>query len=253
MQLEPFVDFTGKWVLLSGASSGIGRAIAHLLNSLGAKLIIVGRNQSALQSLAENMGPDTCKILCLDLSNVKNIQPALQELFLEVGEVYGFCHSAGTVVTMPLSASKNELLSDMMLVNYYAGMEMARVVSARNVMVEKGSIVFISSAYAHIGTPGQIAYSASKGAIISAVKAMAIEMARRGIRVNSVSPGYIQTTMTEKSKTQIGTAGVDAIVQKHPLGPGSPEDVARAVVFLLAPQNKWITGTDFRVDGGFTA
>jgi NAD(P)-dependent dehydrogenase (short-subunit alcohol dehydrogenase family) len=253
MQDSNFIDFNRKWVVLSGASSGIGKAIAQQLNALGANLIVIGRSRDALEQLSLNLSQDRCKTLCLDLNNIGDIQPALQKTLEETGKIYGFCHSAGTVTTMPLNASKHDLVSKMMLVNFHAGLEIARVVSGRRVMEESGSMVFISSIYARVGAAGQIAYCASKGAVVSAVRAMAVELARRRIRVNSVSPGFVTTKMTEKATSQLNVSQVDAILQKHPLGPGSPEDVARAVAFLLAPQNKWITGTDFVLDGGFTA
>jgi NAD(P)-dependent dehydrogenase (short-subunit alcohol dehydrogenase family) len=253
MQQNSFVDFSGKWVVLTGASSGIGKAVAHQLNGLGANLILVGRNQETLESLSSTFSPESYRILCLDLSDVDNIQPAMQKLQADLGRIYGLCHSAGTVATMPLSASKYHLVSKIMQVNLHAGLEMARVVCGRQVMEEEGSLVFISSIYGRVGAAGQIAYCASKGAVVSAVKAMAVELARRRIRVNSVSPGFVMTKMTQKATSQLSATQVDAILQRHPLGPGSPEDVARAVAFLLAPQNKWITGTDFVIDGGFTA
>ncbi len=170
------------------------------------------------------------------------------------GRVYGVCHSAGVVETRPLSGIKREGVLSMLEVNLMSGIEIARAVCRRDVMEEGGgSILFISSIYALIGMPGQIGYSASKGAVTAAMRAMAIELARRRIRVNSISPGLVETDMTEKAFSMLTKEQVRELKDSFPLGTGKPEDIARAAVFLLAPQNRWITGVDMVVDGGYTA
>ena len=118
---------------------------------------------------------------------------------------------------------------------------------------EGGAVLFISSIHAIVGRPGQIAYSGSKGAVTAAARAMAIELARRKIRVNVLSPGMVWTEMAEKALSHLTESQVQALKDSHPLGFGSPEDVARAAAFLLSPQNRWITATDFVVDGGCSA
>jgi NAD(P)-dependent dehydrogenase (short-subunit alcohol dehydrogenase family) len=118
---------------------------------------------------------------------------------------------------------------------------------------EGGSVVFLSSVYALAGVPGQIAYSASKGAVAALVRSMAIELARRRIRVNSISPGLVLTAMTGAALEALAPEQISTIEQKHPLGPGTPTDVARAALFLLAPSTRWITGVDLPVDGGYCA
>jgi NAD(P)-dependent dehydrogenase (short-subunit alcohol dehydrogenase family) len=140
-----------------------------------------------------------------------------------------------------------------MNVNLVAGIELSRLVGNRTICQDgEGSIVFISSVYASVGAPGQIAYCASKGAINSAVRAMAIELAPRKIRVNSISSGFIRTEMTTRN-SQLSDSQMRSIIDKHPLGEGEAIDVARATAFLLAPENRWITGVDLKVDGGYIA
>ena len=116
-----------------------------------------------------------------------------------------------------------------------------------------GTILFMSSIYSRVGMPGQIGYAGSKGAVVAASRAMAIELARRNIRVNTLSPGFVRTPMTDEALAKLSDSQVKKIEDAHPLGTGSPEDVARAAVFLLAPQNRWITGIDLVIDGGYTA
>jgi NAD(P)-dependent dehydrogenase (short-subunit alcohol dehydrogenase family) len=158
------------------------------------------------------------------------------------------------VETLPLPAMKAERTRQLLDVNLLAGIELAKVVSRKEIMEpDGGSILFVSSIYAGVGAAGQIGYCASKGAVNAAVRAMALELARRNIRVNSLSPGMVRTAMTEKAHSVLSESQIKAHMDAHPLGIGTPEDVARAAIFLLAPQSRWITGVNLIVDGGYTA
>jgi len=246
--------FEGKTVLVSGASSGLGRAIAIRLARQGAGLVLVGRNRDRLEDTAKKSGARVCRIVQLDLTDVAAIMPAVKEVVSTLGRLYGLCHAAGTVDTLPLSAVGPERIQGMMQVNYVAGIELARSVTRRDLLMEEGgSILFISSIYGLIGKPGQIAYSGSKGALTAAARAMAIELARRNVRVNALSPGMVRTEMTERSLAGLSTQQVQALKDMHPLGFGSPDDVAHASTFLLSPESTWITGINLVVDGGCSA
>lgn len=254
MTKEPFLDFQGKKVLVSGASSGIGRAVSVELSRRGASLVLLARDRERLTETGALLGSAEYHIICLDLKEHSVILPKIRALSQQVGRVYGLCHCAGLVETRPLSSCKVEGLKSMLDVNLISGIELARAVCRRDVMEENGgSILFISSIYALVGMAGQISYSASKGAISAAVRAMAVELARRKIRVNTLSPGLVRTHMTNKALSLLSEQQVSNLEEAHPLGTGSPEDVARAAVFLLAPQNSWITGADLVIDGGYTA
>jgi NAD(P)-dependent dehydrogenase (short-subunit alcohol dehydrogenase family) len=246
--------FQGKTIVVSGASSGIGRAVAVHLGRQGAGLVLIGRDRGRLEDTTRRANAPTCRILELDLSHLAEIMPAIKDTVSAVGRLYGLCHAAGTVETLPLSAASPEKLQTMMQVNYLGGMELARAVTRRDIQNEDGgSILFISAIYGLIGKPGQIAYSGSKGALTAAARAMAIELARRNIRVNVLSPGMVRTEMTEKSFSKLSAQQIQALEDSHPLGFGSPEDVASAAAFLLSPESKWITGTNLVVDGGCSA
>ncbi len=254
MAVEPFIDFQGRQVLVTGASSGIGRAIALELGRRNAKLILLGRKLEALAQVSALIGEDLCHIIPLDLVGADGIFDAVRSVVEKRGRIYGLCHAAGIVETRPMSAIKPEGLRSVMEVNLTAGIELARVVCRRDIMTDGGgSVLLISSIYARVGMAGQISYSASKGAVTAAARAMAVELARRKVRVNSLSPGLVHTQMTEASFAKLSPSQVKELEEAYPLGPGRPEDVARAAAFLLAPQSPWITGIDLVIDGGYTA
>ncbi len=249
-----FLDFEGRWVVVTGASSGLGRAVAIALAEHGARVVLVGRDAARLAETATGCGPAEHRTLVLDLLALDRITPEILRIREDVGPLYGLCHAAGVVSTRPLQANTVEVMRAQLDVNLLAGLEMARAVCRRDVMTPgEGSLLFFSSVYGHVGMPGQIGYCATKGAVASAVRAMAIELARRKIRVNSISPGLVFTEMTRQSLGVLSAEHVAKLEAAHPLGTGQPEDVARPAVFLLAPGTRWITGADLAVDGGFTA
>jgi len=248
------IDFAGKSVMVTGASSGIGSAVAIELSRHGARLILSGRDQERLARSLSRLANTGHHTLPIDLRDHTNLFSAITSLREKVGPLYGICHSAGVVETRPLSSNSVNVVQGILSVNLIAALELTRAVCHRGVMDEGGgSVLFISSAYAHVGMPGQSAYSASKGAICAVVRSLAVELARRRIRVNSISPGLVETDMAKRSFALLSREQIEQLRNAHPLGVGTPEDVARAAVFLLAPENRWITGIDLRVDGGFSA
>lgn len=250
---HPFIDFSGRTVLLSGATSGIGSVIASLLASQNARLVLLGRNQQKLDAINKQLHGNQHVSVVINLEDTATIATLLKPQLAALGPLYGFCHCAGLAQTRSLGASGSEVLQRHTDVNLIAALELSRLVSNRTLAQKgEGSIVFISSIYASIGAPGQIAYCASKGAINAAARAMAVELAPRNIRVNSVSPGFIRTEMTT-TNSPLSDDQIQEIINKHPMGEGDAMDVARAVSFLLAPENHWITGIDLKVDGGYTA
>jgi NAD(P)-dependent dehydrogenase (short-subunit alcohol dehydrogenase family) len=182
------------------------------------------------------------------------IQAAIKGWSHRMGAVYGLCHCAGVLQLLPLGASKPERVQRMMAINFFAGLELARAVVDRAVMDPlEGSLLWLASVGAQVGMPGQVAYSASKGAVLAAMRTLAIELAPRQIRVNALSPGWVETQMTQALATQMTPEQLARTHGMHPLGVGQAQDVARAAAFMLQPQNRWITGTDFVIDGGLSA
>lgn len=254
MTTAPFVDFGHRWVIVTGASSGIGRAIAVELGRRSARLVLIGRNEDRLRETAALLPADAARVVVQDLHQIEALQTLVGDHARDYGRVYGLCHCAGTVETRPLASFQAASFREMVDVNVIAALELARAVCRRTVMTEEGgALLFIASIYGLVGMPGQLVYSATKGALQSAARTMAIELARRRIRVNTLSPGLVHTPMTDAAFSLLSAEQVRAIEDAHPLGTGSPDDVARAATFLLAPQSTWITGTDLVIDGGYTA
>jgi NAD(P)-dependent dehydrogenase (short-subunit alcohol dehydrogenase family) len=247
-------DFSKRWVVVSGASSGIGRAIAVALSRAGARVVLLGRREERLRETAALCAdPAGVEVLPIDLSRSDEIAPAIASLSARIGRLYGLCHCAGTVQTLPLAALKPERVRAALEVNFIAGMELARAFTRREVLdTESASMLWMASVYAHTAAPGQIAYCASKGAVVSAVRALALELAPRKVRVNSLSPGFVRTEMTTGGATALSDEQWAQIVALHPLGAGTPEDVARTAVFMLNPASTWLTGADWILDGGYT-
>jgi NAD(P)-dependent dehydrogenase (short-subunit alcohol dehydrogenase family) len=254
MRADPFIDFEGKTIWVTGASSGIGRAVAVELDRRGARLVLLGRNEQRLQETMDLLGNRGGDALPWDLTNLAELEATVRNMVRKSGRIYGFCHSAGIVETRPLSSNSMEIVQSMLTINLLAGLELARILCRRDVMEEAGgSLLFISSIYALVGMPGQIGYSASKGAITAASRALAMELARRKIRVNTLSPGMVKTDMIAGAFSVLSKTQALDLEEAYPLGTGTPQDVARAAAFLLAPQNQWITGLDMVVDGGYVA
>lgn len=247
------MEMTGKCVLVTGASSGIGRATARLLSELGARLVLVGRDRERLQCTADMLEGSGHCIEAVDLAKHADLPRWFNDLLPQCGPLSALVHSAGVALTRPFRLTGEKDLRAVMQINFDAAFRLAQGFRQKKVCLGGGSIVFVASVAGLVGQPGIAAYSASKGALIALSRALAMELARDGIRVNCVAPGHVQTEMADGSSKVLTPEQVEDIARYHPLGVGSAEDVAHAIAFLVAKTGRWITGTTIVVDGGYTA
>ena len=248
------LDLTGMTILVSGASSGIGRSIAIYLSQLGAKLILVGRNPERLAAARAQLaaGPEHL-VEAFDLSQADAIPGWLREVAAKSGPLHGIVHSAGMMMPKPLKLLTDADFTKTMAVNVGAALALTKGFRQKGVCAPPGSVVYISSVMGLVGQPGISVYSATKGALGSLARSLALELAREQIRVNCVAPAMVKTEMLEDFKARLTEAQFAEQMRAHPLGLGEPEDVASATAFLLSKAARWITGTTLVVDGGYTA
>ncbi len=243
---NPF-SLENKTILITGASSGIGRATAIACSELDATIIALGRNKERLTETLNKLKAGNHQIFCFDLNN----QDEITDFINGLTTIDGFVNSAGIVDVQLFNFLKEESLQKMMQTNFFNPIHFLQLLLKKKKMNKGGSIVFLSSIGGPVTTSlGLTSYAASKGAINAAAKTMALEYASKNIRVNTVMPGMIKTEMIEDSVFSEDSVKED--MAKYPLGYGSPVDVANAVIFLLSDASSWITGINLKLDGGVT-
>lgn len=250
--INPF-DLTGRRFLVTGASSGIGRAVAIFLSQLGACLLITARDSTRLAQTREQLAGEGHGVEVFDLAQVDAIPNWMRQQTQRIGPLDGLVHCAGITTRLPIRAQSAKQADVVMQTNWSAAWLLTKGFRQSGVHATPGSVVFISSVVGLVGQPGLSAYASSKGALLALTKALAMELASEGIRVNSVLPGYVQTEMAQNLEKVLTADQVEAIRRMHPLGFGTAQDVAYAIAFLLADTGRWITGTSLIVDGGYTA
>lgn len=246
------MDLTGRRILVTGASSGIGRACAVTAASLGARTVLVARDQGRLEETLGMLAGQGHLIVPCDLGKLDEIASVFDIACKEGDKLNGLVHAAGIGPATPIQVVTPRVMNEVMTINFFSFMEMVRLFTRKR-FSNGGSIVAISSVSGVVGWQGVSLYGASKGAIDSAVRALAIELAPRGFRVNSIVPSNIQTPMFDAIIAVGGETARDQIAAKQPLGLGEPEDVANAAAFLLSQASRFITGTQLVVDGGYLA
>jgi NAD(P)-dependent dehydrogenase (short-subunit alcohol dehydrogenase family) len=253
MKLNPF-SLVNKLILVTGASSGIGRQCAITCSQMGASVVLFGRDQVRLNETLKLMKETNKHLICaVDLLEYERIVEQVREVVVMKGRINGLINCAGISTTLPINAISTQKMEQFFQTNVIGGVNLTKQVIKSSHFSEEGSIIFISSIMGVAGENGKTLYSMTKGSVISAVKSMAMELANRKIRVNSISPGVVETPMSKNAVYSKDEKSLDRIKKLHPLGLGRTEDVANACVFLLSDASRWITGTNLIVDGGYLA
>lgn len=242
-----FNPFTleGKTILVTGASSGIGRGIATACSKMGASVIINGRNEQRLSETMSEMKGDDNLSLAADLSD--NV--ALAEMVSKLPKLDGIVHCAGIGQRVLCKQLQESDLDNMMNVNFKAPVMLQTEILKQKKINKSASIVFIASIACDSPTIGNAMYSASKGAIISYANCLALELAPRLIRVNSILPAMIWTDLIFKGGITEEELKEDE--KKYPLKRyGKPEDIANLAIYLLSDASSWMSGSSIRITGG---
>ena len=246
---NPF-SLAGKTVLITGASSGIGRGISIECAKMGATLVITGRNEERLNKTFLALEGENHMQIVADLVKTED----LDSLVEKCPPLDGCVNNAGIPKLMVVKYIKKESLDEILEINTIAPIMLTSTLVKNKKLNVGASVVFVSSiSGVLISTLGESSYSASKGAINGFVKGAAIDLASKKIRVNSVNPGLIQTEILELAGELFSKEQIDGKLKQYPLKRiGQPEDVAHGVVYLLSNASSWVTGSNIVIDGGFT-
>lgn len=245
----------GKRILVTGASSGIGEAVAKAVSRMGGQVALVSRSKEKLEKVAAEMEGTSNRVVPLNLlSGEKNIERILHDLVNTWGPLNGMVHSAGIHMTVPLrNFTADEITKSVFEMNYWVFLTLSRFFVKNKHCMNGASMVAISSITALKGKAGLSVYAGSKGALISSIRCLALEYAHKNIRFNCICPGWVDTPMLDATKEMLGNELFQTNIEKlHPLGVGTPEDVANAAVYLLSDASRWVTGSSLIVDGGFS-
>lgn len=245
MSNNPF-SIENKTILVTGASSGIGRVIAIECSRMGANVIITGRNEERLRETLDLLENQNHLSIPADLSEKSELDSLISQLPLLDGVV----HCAGILRKLPLKFINEDAWKETMEINLFGPALLSQRLIKKGLIRVGSSVVFISSIAASTASLGNISYMASKGAVNSLARGMALELAPKRIRVNTIQPALIQTNLSEKA---LSTEDLKNYLSKFPLGRfGKPEEVAFGVIYLLSDAAQWVTGTSITIDGGVT-
>lgn len=243
--MNPF-ELYGKTILVTGASSGIGRETAIQCSNLGANVIVTARNQERLTGCFNSLKGDSNMKIISDLTNQEDVE----RIVAGIPEITGVVLCAGTRMSAPFLSSTKEKYNEVFNVNFFVHVELLRLLVERNKLTHEGSVVFVSSVG---GTrsfqSGGMIYGASKAAIEATMKFCARELAPKRIRVNSVTPAKINSPRRKELPEEYRKADLN----NYPLNRyGEPQDVAYGIIYLLSDASSWVTGHSLVIDGGKT-
>ena len=235
-----------KTILLTGASSGIGSHTAWRIKEMGGEVVLAGRNEERLMETATKCGVGKESIVVADITTVEG----REHLANTVPAIDGLVNCVGTVHPFPVRFLDQQKMDQTLNINFEAPVLMTSALLKAKKVKAEGSLVYLSSISSGRPQRGAAMYGASKAAIESFVKVLAQELHVQKIRVNSIAPAMVKTPMYDRAEEMVSKEEMDNHVSKYLLGVGYPDDVANAVVFLLSPASRWVTGINLILDGG---
>ena len=249
---NPF-SLEGKNILVTGASSGIGRQCAVDCSRMGAKVALVARNEERLKETLSLMeGKGHIYRVC-NLKESESFSVLISDIVESIGPLDGTLCCAGISATEPLKLTSQERLEDFFRANVISSVLLSReICKIKNYRKEGCSIVFFSSVMGVVGESMKSSYSMTKSALIGAVRSLACEYAKKNIRFNCISPGVIETPINAEQPYMRDPELRAKFEAKHLLGIGRTTDIANACIYLLSGASRWVTGQNLIVDGGYT-
>lgn len=244
--MDNILSLQGKHILVTGASSGMGRVFAQMIASQGGIVTLLARNEKRLNETLQSLEGTGHQVMACDLTDEEQLKVAVGNMQPLDGIV--FC--AGINEFVPVKFVKQEKINQMFQTNYFSQLILLQMLLKKKLLNNGTSVVFISSVSSVMGVQGTLLYASSKGAINSAVRVLATELAGRKIRVNAILPGIVRTEML--SGTNITEEQFTKQEEQYPLGLGTPQDVGNAVLFHLSDVSRWLTGQCMVLDGGLT-
>lgn len=246
--MNMIINLTNKTFVVTGAGSGIGRETTKVLSEQGAKVVMFDLNQEGLDETKALLTGEGHIIRTVDLTSFENLPELVKGIIAETGAVDGIVHCAGISSRKPLNVLRPEGFSKVMDVNFYSFEELTRLFTKKGNMNDGGSIVVMSSISSIRGYKAKTEYCVSKAAVDAFVRCMALELAPKRIRINSVMAAEVLTPLALKARETNAMVGAADFVA--PLGPSEPYEVANTIAFLLSDATKTITGTSILIDGG---
>lgn len=241
---NPF-SLENKVILVTGASSGIGRGIAIDISKMGATVYITARNGSRLNETFSQMNGKSNVIIPAELTN------EIDELVEKLPALDGIVLCAGIIKTMPVKNITDSAIEEIFKVNILSEIQLLSRLLRKKKLNKGASVVIISSVSTFNVKVGNSLYSATKGAANSFAKAMALEVSKQKMRVNCIQPGFVPSSILNHSGIEQDNF-LRWYAERHPLGFGEPSDIANACIYLLSDAAKWVTGSIFTIDGGYT-
>jgi NAD(P)-dependent dehydrogenase (short-subunit alcohol dehydrogenase family) len=246
---NPFT-LEGKTILVTGASSGIGRGIAIECSKMGATIVVNARNEERLKETLSMMEGDNHQMIIADISS----QEEIDRLVAELPVLDGCVLCAGIPQVCPVKHFKRQDIEDIFSVNTFAPIMITSSLVKKKKIHKGSSVVLVESiSGVFVGTKGDVSYNASKAALNGFLKGAALELAGQGIRINAVNPGLVPTNILNLTNEMFAeTHHTDIMVESYPLKRyGTPEDIAYGCVYLLSDASSWVTGTNLVIDGGY--
>ena len=246
---NPF-SLQNKTILVTGASSGIGKQTCITLAQMGANVVATARHEQRLaQTLSALPQPERHLKIVADLT-----QPnSLSALVSQCPNLSGIVHSAGLLKLIPFKFATPDALDQIMQLNFYAPMWLTQQLLKQKKIESGASILFLSSISGNTtATLGHSLYASSKTALNGLTKVLAIELAGKKIRVNSLLPGMVRTELMDELLKTLSAEQLAADEKRYPLGYGNPENISQTIAFFMSDASQWITGTNLVIDGGFS-